>query len=621
MGNDLDTSNVKKKQTLKSFQNRLKPTNSKNQTILHVSQKGMIVGFSEKCYKLFTFSSATQKVSFQSFCPSFQVYLNDSISNLLPTLAKSAVNSMDGNLDLVWLFKVRIRNEQNQIKNKQQTSNRGAKQTKKDQKEPIQYRKEKENQKNKKKQKQKQTQQEPTLLKTFKNSRYFWSFVNVQPFLVKGNLYFEVLLQPTFKPVELLRKRKLILKVKQKNRQIEERIRRLKKKTNNSLMSQQTSKTQQELRDLVNNNNQKTKTLKNLNLEIHKIEKDMTNRKPDSKKFQQEKLKLLKGIKTKENQLTYELKQTRVKQLNTSIITRLNSLKLQLKHREEERQNLKFQIKENASQIEKQNNHLLKLKNQKLRLILKSEQFQSLSKKKKFLVQKQKKTDKDINYISNMLKNRIVSQNIREEISKTSNKLKKLSKNRNSLIREIDKFKNILKIHKSNSSISSSSSEILNIIEEEQQDFLGLQEEDKNIESEFLFKLEQNIKNSNKRYINYNYHYQNNRSSNNNNNNNNRNKYNNRKNRDFFNFQKNNQKKKNKIQKSLSHKDFFNEKNFSKLLNNKKKLKNRSIPIFFEDHHIKSQNKKLSPLMKPFLSPQMKKKFFSTENLFSAPKM
>ncbi|KAJ6255708.1 electron carrier/ protein disulfide oxidoreductase [Anaeramoeba flamelloides] len=490
MGNDLDTSNVTNKVTLKSFQNRINPTNSKNRVILHVSQTGMIIGFSEKCSKLFSFSSTTQKVSFQSFCPSFQVYLNDSISNLLPTLAKSAVNSPTGSLDLVWLFKVRILHITKQIETKKQKEKKGKNNQNQNQNQNGKEEKEEEKHKKQKNQKKdKLKKKENNYLKNTKNSQYFWSFLTVQPFLVKGDLFFEIVLKPTFKPIELLRKRKLILKVKQKNLQIEEKIQKLKKKMNNSFMSQQTSKTQETLRDFVNQNNQKTKILNNMNLKIKQIQSDISNREPNSKKYEKEKQKLVKQIRSAENQLSFELNKFRHKQLNTSIVTRLNSLRLQSKSKEEERQKIKIQIKENTNKIAKQKNRLLKMEKKKSHLIYKSEQFQKLLKKKKSLAQNQKDADKEIKWILKKLKKNVISQNIQEEISKTSNQLKKLSKIRNSLIRELDRLKNILKIQKSNfsnSSSASSSGDLLTIIE--QRPFVDENKKRNKNEPEFFLK-------------------------------------------------------------------------------------------------------------------------------------
>ncbi|KAJ6235643.1 a-type inclusion protein [Anaeramoeba flamelloides] len=565
MGNDFDTSNVPNKVTLNSFQNRIKQTNSKNRVVLHVSQTGMIIGFSEKCSKLFSFSSRTQKVSFQSFCPSFQVYMNDSISNLLPTLAKSAVNSPTGFLDLVWLFKVRILNNTKMIKTKQQKEKKAKNKQGKNQNQNKNQNRGEEKEENKQRSQKNQkrgklNKKENNYLANTKNSRYFWSFLTVQPFLVKGDLFFEIVLKPTFKPIELLRKRKLILKVKQKNLQIEERIQKLKKKMNDSFMSQQTSKTQEALRDLVNKNNQKTKQLKNMNLKINQIQSDISNRETDSKKYEQEKQKLMKRIQSVKSQLSFELIHSRHKQLNTSIITRLNSLRLQSKSKEEERQKIKFQIKESTSKIKKQKTHLLKMEKKQLRQISKSEQFQKLSQKKNSLIQNQKDAGKEIKWISKKLKKKVVSQNIQEEISKTSNQLKKLSKIRNSLIREMDRLKNILKTQTSNFSHSSSSGDLLTIIE--QRPFVDENKKRNNNRSELFLK---------------------------------------------------NQKKK-KIDSSKTQYDLITRNNQTKLQNEKQMSQSFSNPTISK-YQKKIDYQKISPIIQSFRSPPLENQSHHNENL------
>ncbi|KAJ6236706.1 electron carrier/ protein disulfide oxidoreductase [Anaeramoeba flamelloides] len=416
----------------KVYRQRLKKYELSRDCIFQIDNNGLIVYYTKRILQTFHILDDNRVVKekyFRTLCPKVQPHLNKPSNELIIQYSKEVLTKEGGYLDLLWCFYV--------PKNK--TTKTKKRKNKEKERERIRKKKKKTNRKTK---------------SSKKNKRAIWSFVNVSAILVQDKILYELQVQATFKPIDLLKQRRVIQKMEQKSSHVKKRIEQLREHSLNSPMGLETTKVQKEIRELIATSNNLLEKNINLKKEGKLICEKMENRDPkkQTEEFVKEKKLITNRVIDKEKKLRFHLKQERNKSTSEKLVNHLERTKKQILNKKNDQVNLKKEMNEVSTVLPEKAKQLKTLREQNIVKLKRSGKVQRILNEKaqveNQLLEIRRKSTKTLS----RMKENAFEKKIAEQISHYHNQIKKLTQIQNHYKYEIERLKSEIKTSNSFSS-------------------------------------------------------------------------------------------------------------------------------------------------------------------------
>ncbi|KAJ3427433.1 electron carrier/ protein disulfide oxidoreductase [Anaeramoeba flamelloides] len=422
----------------KAYRQRLKKYELSRDCIFQIDKNGLIVYYTKRILQTFHIlddDRVMKEKYFRTLCPKVQPHLNKPSNELIIQYSKEVLTKEEGYLDLLWCFYV--------PKNKTTKTKKKKNKEKEKKKERERERERKKKKKPKKKRKSSK-----------KNKRAIWSFINVSAILVQDEIIYELQVRATFKPIDLLKQRRLIQKMEQKICNVKKRIKQLREHSLNSPMGIETTKVQMEIRELISTINNSLEKNTNLKKECKLICEQMENRdfQKHTEEFAKEKKLITNRVIDKEKKLRFHLKQERNKSTSEKLVNHLERTKKQILNKKNDQAHLKKEMNEVSTVLPENAKQLKTLREQNIVKLERSDQLQRILNEKTQVENQLDAVRSKSTKTLNRMKENAFEKKIAEQISQYHNQIKKLTQIQNHYKYEIERLKSEIKTSNSLSS-------------------------------------------------------------------------------------------------------------------------------------------------------------------------